>query len=321
MIKSGKNKLALAIVGAAALAVAGLGTAGIKNTRHNLGSSAASNGPDNNRTDATGEICVFCHTPHGADNAAAVPLWNRALESDAANTYTTYDQLGTSSLDGGVVAVGSVSIACLSCHDGQQAMDVMINEPGSGTDTISAGTWSGSTSDGLTGGDTMNDANFGITFIGTDLTNDHPIGIQYAGGGESGSRGDGEGTVSNYADTDFKPAWKGTVNNMPIWWVPTVAATGSSDIGDVDGNGGTKASGASRTAGTAPTSRNKTDMQLYTRLLVSQGGGIFDSGTDGAADAEPYVECASCHDPHTENATFLRVDNFGSGVCLACHTK
>jgi predicted CXXCH cytochrome family protein len=51
-------------------------------------------------------------------------------------------------------------------------------------------------------------------------------------------------------------------------------------------------------------SRQKADMWLYAR-----------------ADGSPYVECASCHDPHTENPTFLRTKNDYSSVCLSCHIK
>jgi predicted CXXCH cytochrome family protein len=51
-------------------------------------------------------------------------------------------------------------------------------------------------------------------------------------------------------------------------------------------------------------------MLLYTRNEATVAGGY-----------QPFVECASCHDPHTENATFLRISNAGSAVCLACHTK
>ena len=37
---------------------------------------------------------------------------------------------------------------------------------------------------------------------------------------------------------------------------------------------------------------------------------------------EPYVECASCHDPHqAANPTFLRIPNTGSQLCLTCHVK
>jgi len=81
--------------------------AGIYNTKHNLGSSglnAASN------FSGTEEICVFCHTPHGGDASAAVPIWNRQLD---AGGFQTYDQMGTSTLDANVEPIGSVSIACL----------------------------------------------------------------------------------------------------------------------------------------------------------------------------------------------------------------
>ena len=60
--------------------------------------------------------------------------------------------------------------------------------------------------------------------------------------------------------------------------------------------------------------RQKTDMLLYTRSK--------DQGYVGQTDSEPFVECASCHDPHTSaNPTFLRVSNAGSAVCLSCHVK
>src|SRR4030042_117596 len=63
--------------------------AGVTATKHNLGST----GTGTNKFSGTGEICVFCHTPHGADTSASVPLWNRKLPAPA--TYTTYNSLGT----------------------------------------------------------------------------------------------------------------------------------------------------------------------------------------------------------------------------------
>ena len=130
-----------------AVAIAGVGaslpaTAQIANTKHNLGTTTGGTGV--NKFSGTAEICVFCHTPHGADTSAAVPLWNRTLPAPA--SFTTYDSLGTSSLDGKTAPVGSVSIACLSCHDGVTSMSAVINAPGSGTGgdaTWTAGTWSG----------------------------------------------------------------------------------------------------------------------------------------------------------------------------------
>ena len=106
---------------------------GIADTRHNLGSGA---GPTRNTTTNTAEICVFCHTPHGGATTAPVPLWNKRLGAEGVpgggGSYTTYDTLQLPSLDGTVAPVGSISLACLSCHDGTQAMDNVINAPGSG---------------------------------------------------------------------------------------------------------------------------------------------------------------------------------------------
>lgn len=249
----------------------------ITNTKHNLGTTPGGTGV--NKFSGTAEICVFCHTPHGADTSAAVPLWNRTLPAPA--SFTTYDSLGTSTLDGKVAPVGSVSIACLSCHDGVTSMSAVINAPGSGTTgdaTWQAGTWTGANQ---VGGKIAPGL---ITNIGTDLKNDHPIGIQYGGGGLKVSAPSGATT-----DPDFKAATSQVIGANRVWWVDTEAAP----------NG----------------TRQKTDMVLYTRAA---GAG---SGYTGQTEAEPFVECASCHDPHTANATFLRISNAGSAVCLACHVK
>jgi len=250
------------------LAAAGsLANAGIASTPHNLGA----NGTGANTFSGTTEICVFCHTPHGADASASVPLWNRTLA--APSSYTTYDTLGTSTLDGQTAPVGSVSIACLSCHDGTQAMDALVNDPGMGdvNAAFTAGTWTG---DGtLPAGE--------IVMLGTDLSNDHPIGIQYAGGGLTEATPNG--TLN---DVDFKATSNKTINGQTVWWVDTEA--------------------------TPDTIRQKTDMQLYTRSVAAIDGGA----------KQPFVECASCHDPHTSDVDlFLRVDNADSAVCLACHVK
>jgi predicted CXXCH cytochrome family protein len=269
-----------------AIAVAGVATSlpasaqqtraggSIKDTKHNLGST----GTGNNKFSGTAEICVFCHTPHGADTSAVVPLWNRTLASPSA--YTTYDSLGTTTLDGKTASVGSVSIACLSCHDGVQSMSAVINAPGSGKAGDAAwlaGSWTGTT---VQGSGSL--AVTAITNLGTDLRNDHPIGIQYGGGGFKASTG----AAGSSNDPDFiKPSFT-TIGSTPIWWVDTEA--------------------------TASNTRQKTDMILYTRAAGSY---------TGQTESEPFVECASCHDPHSTNSTFLRIQNTGSAVCLSCHVK
>ena len=56
--------------------------------------------------------------------------------------------------------------------------------------------------------------------------------------------------------------------------------------------------------------RNKTDLILFTRTVNGE--------------ARPFVECATCHDPHGEGdaaASLMRIDNGQSAVCLTCHTQ
>ncbi|MBI2307352.1 MAG: hypothetical protein HYU78_08620 [Rhodocyclales bacterium] len=266
-----------------AVGVSQQAVAGIANTKHNLGSTG---GGSNNKVSDTGEICVFCHTPHAADTTAPAPLWNKNLSNISG--FTTYASLNSSTIDGEILSVGSVSIACLSCHDGTQAMDNIINAPGSGGYDATGGgatgrayTWTGANADA--DGKMKNTT---VAMLGTDLKNDHPIGIQYCGGGVTSAAATGAGCK----DGDFKGKAAGTaadlqsatINGNLVWWVDT-------------------------TGGTAGT-REKTDMVLYTRTFAAGSG--------------PSVECASCHDPHTEaNPTFLRVSNTGSGVCLSCHVK
>lgn len=264
--------------------------AGIAETKHNLGSG----GLGVNKFDGTAELCVFCHTPHGSDATASVPLWNRTMA--APSTYTTYNSLGTSSLDGKTAPVGSVSLACLSCHDGVQAMNSMINQPGSGGYNVGgaelAGNWTGANQ---SAGKLVAGA---ITNIGQNLADDHPIGIQYAGGPKSGTV-PAAGNAYNatmFRKSDFAATASTALNGQPVWWV--------------DSAGGT--------AGT----KEKGDLQLYTRTdanSISSAGAVTSGGIAGT---QPFVECASCHDPHTsENAAFLRISNAGSSLCLTCHVK
>lgn len=318
-----KSSVAVAVVLGTSL-VASSAFAGIANTRHNLG--ATGTGP--NHTADTGEICIFCHTPHGGDTAAPVPLWNKKLTTA---TFTTYDQLGTSTLDAAVGTVGSVSLACLTCHDGTQAIDNIINAPGSGGfDTTGGGVnglgWSWAVTDGTLGTNgqfTGGIAAGNIWQIGTDLTNDHPVSMQYGGGGYAltgfltGGKFGGTGT----RDQDFAVATP--IGTAGRWYVENKAAVTAAAPG-------------------ATTGFDKWDFKLYTRdtsteTHVSANGAAF------ALDKEPFVECGSCHDPHFETTTFLRMpgtvdtttiigggitgvagtaqSNTGSRVCLTCHTK
>jgi len=150
---------------------------GILSTKHNLSTGQAIAG-NIRTTNGTGEVCVFCHTPHGADTTVAAPLWNRLI-----NTGGSYTPYTSPSFDAGAAntapAPDGTSLACLSCHDGTIAFDALRNLPGSGgfnDPAVSAG-WAFERVGGGAIGNTMP---AGITNLGTDLTNDHPISMVYA---------------------------------------------------------------------------------------------------------------------------------------------
>src|SRR3989338_4064858 len=181
----------------------------IVNTRHNLTMSylnpagwvTVMNYWRNNY----GEVCVYCHTPHGANTTIAAPLWNR---TNPGNTYTLYNIPLTSGQ--AATQPGVSSLTCLSCHDGTVAIDSIVNMPGSGkysaaqqtaqSDTFldtwgspprtpgdphftlaafdpNTGGWGSCTGCHSTSG-LLTSIPFDAFALGTDLTNDHPVGVQ-----------------------------------------------------------------------------------------------------------------------------------------------
>lgn len=223
---------------------------GVKGSKHDLGT-----GKNDNY-----EVCVYCHTPHGGNSEVEAPLWNKP---GGVQAYRTYD---SATIDGKILPVGSVSTACLSCHDGTQAMDTVINAPGRGLGKGRIGSGVGALGPNA------------LANLGVDLRNDHPVGVQYGG------FNDGRGQI----DPDFVNSAAGLQSAIILgrtrWWVDTEAVP--------NGN------------------RDKTDMILYTRNV---------DGVD-----QPFVECATCHDPHRGSGTnpaFMRLTNKGSNLCLSCHIK
>lgn len=111
----------------------------------------------------TQEKCIFCHTPHNAKTPQLAPLWNHA--STTQTGWTMYD---SATLDGPIQSSPQgVSKACLSCHDGSVAVDSYGSRTGVDANKI-----------GGVGGDYETST----ALVGTDLTDDHPISITYAGG-------------------------------------------------------------------------------------------------------------------------------------------
>ena len=133
----------------------------VSNTKHRIasysGSSTAQYGGP--------QICVYCHTPHNSNSTVAAPLWNRNVESSG---FTMYSSPTLNMVPSG--APTGVSLACLSCHDGQIALDVIVNMPGRDGDTRA-------TPAGLKMGSTGNpDYDPMLT---RDLSDDHPISLAY----------------------------------------------------------------------------------------------------------------------------------------------
>lgn len=262
---------------ALALAVGGLGLAagaqaqGIEGTGHDLTDGAEG------RAGALGEICVYCHTPHGSDTGASAPLWNRDVGDGTG--FTRYSALGTVTLQGEEADVGSVSLACLSCHDGTQAMDTVINAPGRGL-----GDTSGNTTTMANDADSTNE----IAMLGTDLQDDHPVSIQFCGGGHTS---DGAGVFSGSCDDpDYNAPETDTVNGNDIWWVES------------DGDG----------------VRQRDDIFLYSRTDFD--GGANQPSVECGSCHDPHVN--SFDDTSgSESVNFMRTSNANSAVCLTCHNK
>ena len=130
-------------------------------TKHNLSVSSSGSIPAGTTLEDYGEICVYCHTPHGGQIGA--PLWNRAFSS------ATYDMYDSPTIDMTIDAQPTgVSLACLSCHDGTIGLDVITNPPNTFVGTVPGTT---------PGTNTMPTTSF--AFLDTDLRNDHPISVTY----------------------------------------------------------------------------------------------------------------------------------------------
>lgn len=271
-MKIAKLSMRALIIGVMSAGWAGYASAGVVGSQHDL----TSGGTGQTGTAVTDEVCVFCHTPHGSDTNAPVPLWNKAL--GAPGSYTQYSTLQTPTFDSSEAPVGSVSLACLSCHDGTQAMDVVLNLPGSGGYNASGAPIDPLTSSVMT--------TTPVPVLGVDLTNDHPISMQYGGGGPLATDPDGA-FAGTLGDTDFVAPQKATVNTNPIWWV-------DSPVG---------------TSGT----REKTDMILYARDDLGTVQPFVECGS-----------CHDPHNDLSAGPTsvaFLRINNTASQICTTCHVK
>ena len=276
----------LIMLGVSLLGLSSITQAAITDSKHDL--SLSSTATTRTLTTGTEETCVFCHTPHKAASDT-VPLWNKQLTTapSGANLYAS------TTMDGTANFTNSTSMACLSCHDGTQAMDNIVNATSTATadnyDSTGGGAV-GLTTYGWTGNATSTGVmNGAVTMLGTNLGDDHPVAIPYGGGGVTVAAGTDAPT-----DPDFR-----SVGDTVDLFSPTVTYTlkraliGTQNVLWFD-------------SGTNANRIDSDEIRLYT--------------VDGKTN--PQVECASCHDPHKgENVTFLRIANTQSAVCVTCHVK
>ncbi|MEK6745110.1 MAG: cytochrome c3 family protein [Nitrospirota bacterium] len=149
--------------------VASAAFAGVQDSKHDLGVGSGSGGYV---AVGTTEICVFCHTPHGAQNNTTAPLWNRSTTASVFTLYASATMTGTVT-----PGLTGASLACMSCHDGTLTIaGSVINDPNLAPITA-----------GVNAGGVVADLITGFANLTNNLSNDHPVNVQYstsvAGGG------------------------------------------------------------------------------------------------------------------------------------------
>jgi hypothetical protein len=309
-------------------------TENIRETKHNLAANT------DILSSGTTEVCVFCHTPHGGRTDVAgggAPLWNRALPPTTAGTASAGQfEVYTSpnfdnDLGGESAGPKGVSLACLSCHDGTIALDALINAPGSGG--FNATNRANITDPAATGARLD-----GISFPGpgvdpaTESLNEGTRPSTTTGGGFTGGLsefvgGPGMEPFPNLSRnlTDDHPI-SIRMPSVDLQFTDALTSSPPPDRG---------IRSVQRSGAVLPT-----DKRDHVRLYNSS------SGSGGVPE---WVECASCHNPHTPRTTFLRLPsvpqgltapqdgdvipvtgasrnlnhepNQGSLICLTCHQK
>ena len=101
-------------------------------------------------TNSGGQVCIACHTPHNAQAAQLVPLWNHTATKA---TFTLYSSATSKAVFG---QPAGATKACLSCHDGTVAIDSFGGKAPAGAGTVTLG-----------------------SNLGTSLADDHPVSFTY----------------------------------------------------------------------------------------------------------------------------------------------
>ncbi len=142
------------------------------------GSKGTIVGTAHDMSGVTGTICGTCHIPHQDQGTNRTLLWNHATTTNTA--YTAYS---SATLNATITPLNQsdttqqtseafYSLACMSCHDGVTATNVVYRVPAEATS---------STGPDANGFYTIGTATALATdtTIGTDLSNDHPVNFVY----------------------------------------------------------------------------------------------------------------------------------------------
>ena len=167
-----KKILILGMLGGVALGLSPTARASIVGSKHDfsVGTNYLVNGVSFVSSATSTNVCGACHTIHHAPDPARGPLW---IHTPTKNTFVTYNQSGSENFPSGLtVALGSSSLACLSCHDGS----VAINSQ----DSLSDGIISTSIKDTTPVFISPKAVVIEVSGNVDDLTHMHPIGINYS---------------------------------------------------------------------------------------------------------------------------------------------
>ena len=272
----------------------------VRHTKHNLianpdiqameGAAARQQpiGPDGAGLSLNQEVCIFCHTPHAglADvkgAAGAAPLWNHRLPTDTA--FTPYSSQNFDAMDS-LATPGrpkGVSLACLSCHDGAIAFDALINATGSG---------GFSQSNKITTGP---GGSIGLNFGGlaVDGSNSFKEGQRNSEtGGYVFFNGFGSGPNSSAGAEPFPNLGLDLRDDHPVGMeIPVTDPQFSQIMGNLyllDAGGTGHTPGSNKVFWITRTGFLQPDKRDRVRAYPSN---------PNRPDA-PYIECASCHNPH-----------------------
>lgn len=197
---------AVATVAGATVAFAANGDSNIATSKHNMRNGTGFTVG----AGTTAQICVYCHTPHNA--RVALPLWNRNVAAKSRTSFTLYSSqtMQSRSIKTGFTS-DSMSLFCMSCHDGSAVGGTMVmNQPRDSGATITAAI-------------TRTNMKFD-TDANNMLSNTHPINFTLRDNGYTGAATDfsDAGQMRNDGKSDLVWAngnvYMGTnANNYPLF--------------------------------------------------------------------------------------------------------